>query len=57
MPTLTSKDWTLAKRPVGEPQADDFAMVSNEAPEPGCGRDSGAQFLDVRRPIYARPDV
>ena len=37
MPTITSQDWTLAKRPVGEPQADDFAMVSNDAPEPGAG--------------------
>ena len=38
MPALKSQDWTLAKRPVGEPQADDFAMTSSEAPEPGPGQ-------------------
>ena len=38
MTAITSKDWTLAKRPVGEPQTDDFAMVSNDAPAPGAGQ-------------------
>lgn len=37
MSTITSRDWTLAKRPVGEPKSDDFAMVTNEAPAPGAG--------------------
>lgn len=37
MPAISSTDWTLAKRPVGEPQADDFGQVSNDAPEPGAG--------------------
>ena len=38
MNAITSKDWTLAKRPVGEPQTDDFAMVSNDAPAPAEGQ-------------------
>ena len=38
MTAITSKDWTLAKRPVGEPQTDDFAMVSNDAPAPEAGQ-------------------
>lgn len=38
MSTITSKDWTLAKRPVGEPQQNDFALVTNEAPAPGPGQ-------------------
>jgi len=38
MPAITSKDWALAKRPEGMPQLDDFAMQTNEAPEPGAGQ-------------------
>ncbi len=37
MSTINSNDWTLAKRPVGEPQADDFAMVSNTVAAPAAG--------------------
>lgn len=37
MTAITSNDWTLAKRPVGEPKADDFAMISSEAAAPGDG--------------------
>ncbi|MEM8616373.1 MAG: NADP-dependent oxidoreductase, partial [Pseudomonadota bacterium] len=38
MTTLTSKEWTLAKRPVGEPQSDDFALVTSEASAPAAGQ-------------------
>ena len=38
MTAIASKDWTLAKRPVGEPQTDDFAMISTEAPAPAEGQ-------------------
>jgi len=38
MPAITSKDWALAKRPEGMPTQADFAMQTNEAPEPGAGQ-------------------
>lgn len=38
MTAITSNDWTLAKRPVGEPQTDDFAMLSSEAAAPEAGQ-------------------
>ncbi|MEZ5984721.1 MAG: NADP-dependent oxidoreductase [Hyphomonas sp.] len=37
MPTLTSTEWTLARRPVGMPQHADFEKKTVEAPEPGPG--------------------
>ena len=37
MNAITSTDWTLAKRPVGEPQLDDFATVTSDVPAPGPG--------------------
>lgn len=38
MGSMTSKDWTLARRPVGEPQQSDFALVSHEVPAPSSGQ-------------------
>ena len=37
MNALTSKGWALSKRPVGEPTNDDFALHSEEVPEPKDG--------------------
>ena len=38
MPSITSREWTLAKRPVGMPQDSDFEMISTECPEPSDGQ-------------------
>ena len=38
MSTLTSREWALASRPVGTPQANDFQMLTNEAPAPADGQ-------------------
>ena len=38
MTAITSRDWALAKRPVGAPTAADFAMQTNEAPDPSDGQ-------------------
>ncbi|WP_143435257.1 NADP-dependent oxidoreductase [Henriciella aquimarina] len=37
MPTIPTKDWTLASRPVGMPKLSDFAMEKGEAAEPRDG--------------------
>ncbi|MEM7766607.1 MAG: NADP-dependent oxidoreductase [Pseudomonadota bacterium] len=37
MPAITSREWGLAARPVGEPKSSDFAMKETEAPEPRDG--------------------
>ncbi len=37
MTNLSSREWALARRPVGEPQLSDFAISSHDAPEPGTG--------------------
>ena len=37
MPAITSNNWTLASRPVGEPKPADYAMIQAEAGEPGEG--------------------
>lgn len=37
MPAIRSRNWTLAARPVGEPKPSDFAMIEEEAAEPGSG--------------------
>ena len=37
MAILESREWSLAKRPVGMPQADDFQMVSSTCAEPSEG--------------------
>ena len=37
MATLTSTEWTLARRPVGLPQHSDFQKKTVEVPEPGAG--------------------
>ena len=36
--TLTSKEWSLAKRPVGTPQHSDFAMTDQTVPAPTAGQ-------------------
>lgn len=38
MPTLSSREWALAKRPVGMPDTGDFQMITNECPEPADGQ-------------------
>lgn len=38
MPAISTKDWTLAKRPVGEPQTEDFEMIESAAAEPEAGQ-------------------
>ncbi len=38
MPVITSREWALAKRPVGMPQDSDFQMISTECPEPSAGQ-------------------
>ncbi len=38
MTTLTSREWALASRPVGMPKADDFQMLTSEAPAPADGQ-------------------
>lgn len=38
MPTIESREWSLAKRPVGMPVSDDFQMGSNSAPPPTEGQ-------------------
>ncbi len=37
MPAVTSRNWTLAARPVGDPKPSDFAMIEAEAGEPAPG--------------------
>ncbi len=37
MPTVTSREWRLRARPVGEPKLSDFAMATVESPEPRDG--------------------
>ena len=38
MPSLESREWSLAKRPVGMPTSDDFQLVTNSCPEPADGQ-------------------
>lgn len=38
MSTLTSREWALASRPVGTPTADNFQMLTSEAPAPAEGQ-------------------
>jgi len=38
MTTLTSREWALASRPVGTPKAENFQMLTNEAPAPAEGQ-------------------
>lgn len=38
MTTLESRDWQLAKRPVGMPKDSDFAMVTSSCPAPAEGQ-------------------
>ncbi|MBI1339687.1 zinc-binding dehydrogenase [bacterium] len=38
MPTLTSREWRLKARPVGEPKPTDFEFATTDAPEPGEGQ-------------------
>ena len=38
MATITSREWALAKRPVGMPQNSDFEMISTECPDPADGQ-------------------
>ena len=37
MPSVTSREWRLAARPVGEPKPSDFQLATVESPEPGPG--------------------
>ena len=37
MPAITSREWTLASRPVGEPKQSDYAMVERTAGAPAEG--------------------
>jgi hypothetical protein len=37
MPTVTSREWRLAARPVGEPKGSDFELAQVTAPEPADG--------------------
>ncbi|HEY7800090.1 MAG TPA: NADP-dependent oxidoreductase [Hyphomonadaceae bacterium] len=37
MPTVTSREWRLRVRPVGEPKSSDFTMATVESPEPKDG--------------------
>ncbi len=37
MPSIKSKEWSLANRPVGMPKLSDFGMRETDAPEPGNG--------------------
>lgn len=38
MTALTSRDWSLAKRPVGNPQNDDFGLQTSTADTPAAGQ-------------------
>jgi len=38
MPTVTSREWRLAARPVGEPKPSDFELATVEIPEPQDGQ-------------------
>lgn len=38
MPSITSREWALAKRPEGMPQDSDFQMITTECPEPSDGQ-------------------
>ena len=37
MPSVTSREWRLRARPVGEPKASDFELATVETREPGDG--------------------
>src|SRR5690242_17488687 len=38
MPSVTSREWRLRARPVGEPKPSDFEMAKVDIPEPGDGQ-------------------
>lgn len=38
MPSITSREWSLAKRPVGMPDSSDFQLTRTECPEPADGQ-------------------
>ena len=38
MPSVTSREWRLKHRPVGEPKPSDFELATVESAEPGPGQ-------------------
>ena len=46
----------LRRRPVGEPRADDFAVVEDPVPAPGEAESTDPHHPAFDRPLYARAD-
>ena len=57
MTAITSRDWSLAKRPVGAPQDDDFGMSTSTAPSPTAGQIQVRNSWMSVDPLYAGSHV
>ena len=50
---VTSREIRLKSRPVGMPSGDNFQLATVTVPDPALGGDSGEEYLDDSRSVYA----